>query len=113
VGWQRRLRDWLPIRRFVVADTSMRPTLQPGDRLIVARWLRVSPGDLVVVHDPRAPSTFLVKRVRALAHGQGVEVRGDNPNVSSDSREFGLVPSSLIVGRACWRYSPPERRGFL
>jgi nickel-type superoxide dismutase maturation protease len=113
MDWQRRLADWMPIRTFVIADTSMRPALQPGDRLMVARWLRLSPGDIVVVRDPQAPSTFLVKRVSAWAHGLGLEVRGDNPNVSRDSREFGLVPCALIVGRAWWRYAPPERRGFL
>jgi type IV secretory pathway protease TraF len=38
-------------------------------------------------------------------------VRGDNPNVSRDSREFGPVPRRLVVGRVVYRYLPGERRG--
>lgn len=97
----------------MVADTSMRPTLEPGDRLLIARWLPIKAGDVVVVRDPRAPTTFLVKRVSASASSAGLEVRGDNPNVSRDSREFGLVSRALIVGRVWVRYAPPSRRMWL
>ena len=37
---RRPLRDWLPLQRFIVQDTSMRPALQPSDRLLVGGWLR-------------------------------------------------------------------------
>ena len=53
----------LPLQRFRVEDTSMRPVVQPGDRLLVGRWLRPRRGSLVVVRDPEYPSTFLLKRV--------------------------------------------------
>ena len=36
-------------KRFVVRDTSMRPALQPSDRLLVANWPRPRKGDVVVV----------------------------------------------------------------
>jgi nickel-type superoxide dismutase maturation protease len=101
---------WLPVRTFVVADTSMQPALRPGDRLLVGRWGRPRPGDIVVLRDPNAKSQFLVKRVtRRTPHG--LEVRGDNPNVSRDSRDFGPVAASLIVGTVVYRYLPAERRG--
>lgn len=104
----------LPIHHFRVVDTSMQPALRPGDHLLVLSWPRsVRRGDIVVLRDPEAPSTFLVKRVVGHALTGQVVVGGDSPNVSRDSRQFGPVPSQLIVGKAIYRYRPPERRGRL
>lgn len=36
---------------------------------------------------------------------------GDNRSHSRDSREFGLIPKSDIVGKAFWVYWPPELFG--
>jgi nickel-type superoxide dismutase maturation protease len=109
----RPLVDWLPLRRFVVEDTSMRPTLQPRDKLVVARWLIPRHGELAVLCEPGRPLTFLVKRVAAVEPNGDLIVHGDNPNVSRDSREFGPVPRHLIVGKVIYRYLPRERRGPL
>ena len=91
----------------------MQPTLRPGDRLLVYRWSRPRPGDLVVLREPDARQTFAVKRVARLEPNGDVIVHADNPNVSRDSREFGPVPRRLIVGRVIFRYLPAERRGRL
>ena len=40
-------------------------------------------------------------------------VMGDNRTDSGDSREFGPVPRSSMVGRAFARYWPPSRIGLL
>jgi nickel-type superoxide dismutase maturation protease len=105
--------DWLPWRRFVVADTSMRPTLEPGDRLLVLKWSGPRAGQLAVFREPDARLTFAVKRVvQAGPHGE-LTVRGDNPNVSRDSRLFGPVPRELVIGRVIYRYLPGHRRGRL
>ena len=103
----------LPLRRFVVEDTSMRPRLQPADRLLVFQWARPKPGDIVVLREPDAQLTFAVKRVASLEPNGDVIVSADNPNVSRDSREFGPVPRQLIVGRVMFRYLPAETRGRL
>jgi nickel-type superoxide dismutase maturation protease len=103
----------LPFRRFLVADTSMLPALRPGDRLLIARWPQPRAGDLVVFRDPEAHSTFLVKRVASASADGTLEVRGDNPNVSRDSRHFGPVAPRLVLGRALYRYLPASRRGRL
>ncbi len=103
----------LPLRRFVVEDTSMRPRLQPADRLLVCQWARPKPGDIVVLREPDAQLTFAVKRVASLEPNGDVIVSADNPNVSRDSREFGPVPRQLIVGRVMFRYLPAETRGRL
>ena len=92
----------------------MQPALEPGDRLLIVTWpASVRAGDLVVVRDPEATSTFLVKRAAVVLPGGRVDVRGDSPNVSRDSRHFGPVPRALIVGRAVFRYLPAHRRGRL
>ncbi len=70
----------------------MAPTYQPGERLTaVRRWRRVRVGDVVVVRDPRAATRWLVKRCVARSHA-GLDLRGDNPEGSADSRQFGPVP---------------------
>jgi nickel-type superoxide dismutase maturation protease len=104
--------DLLPLRRFRVQDTSMQPTLQPGDRILIVTWLSPRVGDLAVVRDPEWPSTYAVKRVVAQSK-LGLDVRGDNVNVSRDSRHFGAVPHRLIVGRVVFRYLPAHGRGRL
>jgi len=91
----------------------MRPALQPGDRLLVGRWLWLRTGDLVVFRDPEQPSTSIVKRVASIEPNGDLVVRGDNPNVSRDSRHFGSVARRLVVGRAFYRYLPAARRGRL
>lgn len=100
------------LRRVEVAGESMRPTLEPGDRLLVRLTNRARIGDLVAVRDPREPERVMVKRVTAAGPG-GLEVRGDNETASTDSRTFGAFPRSLLVGVAVYRYAPEERRSWL
>jgi nickel-type superoxide dismutase maturation protease len=104
----------LPFRRFIVQDTSMQPALRPGDRILVWQWpARLKPGDVVAFVEPERPRTISLKRITA-THGSGAfELRGDNVNVSRDSRDFGPVPRQLILGRAVYRYLPGTRRGRL
>jgi nickel-type superoxide dismutase maturation protease len=98
-----------PLRRVQVHGDSMRPGLEPGDRLLVA-GLRPRPGDIVAVVDPRDPRRVIVKRV-ASVDASGVTVLGDNPAASTDSRTFGSVDAALVLGRAVYRYWPERRRG--
>lgn len=103
---------WRPLGRVAVTGDSMRPALQPGDRLLVLRRARVDVGDVVAVADPREPTRVMVKRV-AGREGGGVTVLGDNAAASTDSRTFGPVASSAVRGRAFYRYFPDDRRGLL
>ena len=48
----------------------------------------------------------------SLANSTGIR-RGDNVNVSRDSREYGAVPRPRVVGRVVYRYLPGARRGRL
>ena len=101
-----------PVRRVAVHGDSMRPVLEPGDRLVVVGVLKPRPGDVVAVADPRDGRRVLVKRVAAVDPG-GITVLGDDPTASTDSRTFGAVPRALVLGRAVYRYWPEARRGRL
>jgi nickel-type superoxide dismutase maturation protease len=103
------MKRW-PVRRVAVHGDSMRPALEPGDRLLVVGLGRLRPGDLVAVADPRDPQRIVVKRVSSVDSG-GVTVLGDNPAASTDSRTFGPVARRQVVGRAVYRYWPEARRG--
>ncbi|GAA0904422.1 S26 family signal peptidase [Virgisporangium aurantiacum] len=120
---------WL--RRYLVIVTvdgaSMRPALEPGDRLIARRVprARLAVGQIVVVEwspvrmgdryggpGAPAPTRWLVKRIAALpgdpvpvelpwtgrvAPGQLV-VLGDNRPASGDSRQLGYLPVGQVRG---------------
>ena len=104
-----------PLARVEVVGDSMRPALEPGDRLLVLGWGvpgRLSPGGMVTVADPRHPGRVLVKRITA-RNGSGLVLRGDNPAASTDSRIFGPVEAGRVRGRVVYRYFPEDRRGRL
>jgi signal peptidase I len=148
---------------FHVVGTSMNPTLQESDYLIVSKIDKSLAGieqksyipkrnQVVVFHYPKDPTLVFVKRVIALpgeriviksgsvrvynqAHPEGFDpdngtyqtaaattdgtidevipadsifVLGDNrtPNGSFDSRDWGDLPSSYIIGTASLRLLP-------
>ena len=101
--------------RSAVAGESMGPLLRPGDWLLVdpdayrSRPPRVS--DLVVVSDPREPERSLVKRVGAVEPDGRLVLLGDRPERSTDSRTFGPVDATAVLGRPWLRYWPPRRIG--
>jgi phage repressor protein C with HTH and peptisase S24 domain len=71
----------------------MVPTLVPGERITaVRRWRRVRVGDVVIVRDPRSQDRMILKRCVART-GKMLDLRGDNADASTDSRDFGLVAS--------------------
>jgi nickel-type superoxide dismutase maturation protease len=109
-------RKWLDV--VEVRGGSMAPSLLPGDRLLVEShsYERRSPrlGEVVLAADPRDPERELIKRVAGVDDAaSAADLRGDAPDSSTDSREFGAVPLSTIRWRAAFRYWPPERAGRL
>ena len=99
----------LRLRRLIrVTGASMLPALQSGDELLynprAYRALAPEIDHLVVAHDPRDPQNKIIKRVRDVRSDGRVDLRGDNPNESTDSRHFGPIPPDLILGRVTSRF---------
>ena len=86
----------------------MLPVLESGDDVLVdPRAYRRGPpteGELVVLRHPLHRDTRLVKRVGSVDSSQStLQLFGDNPGESSDSRSFGSVPVRLVLGRVTSR----------
>ncbi len=110
---QERDRDQRGLLRIGLAEVynpSMQPTLYPGDQLVVRYGAPVRPGDVVVLRHPFRQDLLIVKRAVERREG-GWWVRGDNPYVENDSREFGVVPDELVVARAWVRLRPRPGAG--
>ncbi len=101
--------------RFAITSVSMQPALAAGDYVVVATrdYARRAPrpGEIAIACDPREPDRVIAKRVAALSGEDDVFLLGDNRAASSDSRTFGPVPRSSLLGRVRWRYWPPTRFG--
>jgi len=94
------------MRRFRVAETSMHPTLAPGDVLLTVPDDRPGADSIVVFRHPDGRDMWLVKRVTASADGEAW-VESDNPRVTmADSRTFGWVPTAEMH-RAVLRWRRP------
>ncbi|WP_426505658.1 S26 family signal peptidase [Dactylosporangium sp. McL0621] len=127
---------WALLRRRFVAVTveglSMRPTLEPGDRVLVRRagLGAVRPGHVVVLGASGAD--LMIKRVaavpgdpvpdlgvtgvagsddRTVPPGRLV-VLGDNPAFSLDSRRLGYLPGERLLGVVVRRLSPGSPQDF-
>jgi SOS-response transcriptional repressor LexA len=94
-----------------VRGVSMRPTLAPGDLLLVRYAARVRPGRLVLAR--LADGTLAVKRAtarRLTATGQpGWWLSSDNPDQGVDSRHRGPVADADVVGVVLARVWPRPR----
>jgi len=81
------------IRR--VRGRSMLPSLPPGTLVFAGKPRHVKVGDIVVARSPAARE--IIKRVQKL-EGERYYLVGDNRLESTDSREFGAVNKSAILG---------------
>ena len=122
--------------RVAVVESSMRPSIEPGDWLLLdpttTRWPRT--GSVVVFREPGA-DLLAIKRVVAgpgerVAFADGFLHLGEDEawlvgdatddelaaaglGASVDSRRYGPVPVEALVGRAWFRYWPAGRIGRL
>jgi nickel-type superoxide dismutase maturation protease len=96
-------------RRVRVKGESMLPTLRPGDELLVNPHAYhrhpIQPGDIVLVRHPFRADVTSVKRVTAVLDDGRCDLRGDNPAASEDSRSYGALSPSHILGRVTCRFA--------
>jgi nickel-type superoxide dismutase maturation protease len=112
---------WRPFR-MEVEGPSMRPALEPGDWAIAIARVRVRRGDIVVVEHPERPGLEIVKRVVNVSGDvtpdgfplvDQVWIEGDEPESSTDSRQFGPVAIDRVRGRVRLVWWPPDRVGLV
>lgn len=101
---------------MITEGQSMTPAIQPGSILVVHKlayglrlpgaetyllwWTAPKPGDVVVFYTPGRD--IAVKRCALLTERAFIAL-GDNPSHSYDSRAYGPIPLSNILGRVLLR----------
>ncbi|MBR9680400.1 MAG: nickel-type superoxide dismutase maturation protease [Candidatus Altiarchaeota archaeon] len=80
-----------------VKGSSMSPYAREGDFVLIFKFFKTQKNCVVVAKDPR-DHKLLMKRVYKVTK-KGIELRGDNKLGSTDSRHFGLVQKSDVLGR--------------
>ena len=86
----------------------MLPGLAAGDEILVDKraYRTTTPqiGDLVVARRPDRPEVEMLKRVTAVTENGRFFLTGDNPDASTDSRHFGPVSASDILGKVTSKF---------
>ena len=86
---------------------SMYPVLSPGEGVLFERYGEPAVGDIVLARDPR-DGRYLIKRIAKTNAPDEYVLLGENPEFSTDSREFGAVSRAALIGRAWLVYWPPR-----
>ena len=90
-------------RRFRVTGDSMLPSLSAEQEVLVDpaayTQARPEPGDVVVAYHPQQTELRIIKRIEFVEADGRCYLKGDNSNISGDSRQFGLVPLALLAGK--------------
>ncbi|MBN2306397.1 S26 family signal peptidase [Candidatus Peregrinibacteria bacterium] len=82
---------------FKVSGNSMNPLLHDGDRISVMPVPKYKIGDIVVTVHPIQTDLTIIKRIEWIAPDGRIQLRGANPNGSTDN--FGLVTPEKIIGK--------------
>ncbi len=85
-------------RRVRVVGDSMLPTLAKGEFVLVDGTRTPAVGQLALARHPDDADLLVVKRVGAITADGRFEVRSDNPAAGTDSRTWGPLDPSAIVG---------------
>ena len=90
-----------PIYKYKIQGNSMEPTIAAGETILVNRmayWFRdPKKNEIIALYDPR-DDKILVKRITKKS-GTSFFVQGDNKKASTDSRVFGMIGKSAIIGK--------------
>jgi nickel-type superoxide dismutase maturation protease len=90
-----------PLFIFHIQGSSMLPLFKSGETVLVVRFtfffFRPKLQDIVIAKDPR-DGKFLLKRITAIEK-EKFFLSGDNKSASTDSREFGMIDRSGLIGK--------------
>lgn len=95
-----------PVMVRKVSGHSMMPVLPPKTLVWGFRWYnRLKVGDIVIFcHDNKEK----IKRIHEI-RGDELFLLGDHSEASTDSREFGSIPTSEVLAKVIWPRAPKER----
>ena len=96
-------------KRLRVTGYSMQPLLQPGAEILINpyAYCKSAPqvNDIVVAIHPAKSHLEMVKRIVSIREDNTYFLQGDNLLYSTDSRDFGSVAFSLILGKVTSRFA--------
>lgn len=93
---------------FKVDGISMEETLKNNDRVVVFKLNNsYNIGDIIVFTNPN--NKLSIKRVTKIINDL-IFVEGDNKLFSVDSRDFGAIQKSSIVGKVIFKYYPEIKK---
>lgn len=75
----------------------MEPTLRADEYVLVAPGVQPTVGSLALARHPDRPAVSVVKRVIRIETA-GWHLASDNPDAGTDSRHWGLVDPTAVVG---------------
>ena len=85
-----------------VVGNSMERTLKEGDLVTYKKLNKknvdLEIGDIVVASHPKTKNKLIIKRIHRIYQNK-FDLRGDNSDASTDSRELGLIELDLIIGK--------------
>ena len=100
-----------------VRGGSMYPTYRDGDILLIRPMKEYHPlphpGDMIVARHPFLPRRWIIKQVHAILPDGRIEIRGINAIESSDSRSYGPISPTHLVGTVTIRLWPFKQRGSI
>ncbi len=79
----------------------MLPILKPGQDVLVFNWwmlVGIKVGDIVAI---KVNGKEMIKRIQK-TDDRRIFVIGDNERESTDSRKFGPINKSQIIGKVIW-----------
>lgn len=100
IDWTGRILSLIGWREiFEVEGDSMSPTLNNGDLVLVNFQAEFKPRDIVLAKHPFDRGAKLIKRIWKISPDEFFFLIGDNLAKSTDSRNFGELPATDILGK--------------
>lgn len=94
-----------PLFVFTIHGNSMSPLFRGGEKVLVLRfiYILIPPriDDIVIAIDPR-DGKYLLKRVHQIKNKK-IFLMGDNYLESTDSRKFGMIDASALIGKIIYK----------